>query len=192
MFVGKIAKKWREFMINLLKRIIKKIRKKEYSFYKNGCVIGNGFFHHPERIELEEYVHIGPGAKFSAAGGITIKRGTIIADNVEIRTANHHYDGEDLNGLPFDEVAICKPVEIGENVWIGTRALILPGVTVGEGAVIAGGSVVTKDVEPLAVVGGNPAKVLKYRDKDVYYKLKKQDKIFMKEYHTIERVHIYK
>ena len=52
---------------------------------------------------------------------------------------------------------------IGDGVWIGARAIILPGVTIGEGAVVAAGAVVTKDVEPWAVVGGNPAKFIKMR-----------------------------
>ena len=53
---------------------------------------------------------------------------------------------------------------IGDGVWIGARAIILPGVTIGEGAVVAAGAVVTKDVDPWAVVGGNPAKFIKKRE----------------------------
>ena len=55
----------------------------------------------------------------------------------------------------------CRPVHIGKNVWIGAGASVMPGVTVGDNAVIAGGAVVIKDVEPDTVVGGNPAKVIK-------------------------------
>ncbi|NCB55040.1 MAG: acyltransferase [Epsilonproteobacteria bacterium] len=64
----------------------------------------------------------------------------------------------------------CKPVVISDHVWIGTRAIILPGVTIGEGAIVAAGSVVTKDVEPYTIVGGNPAKFLKKRDCTIKYK----------------------
>lgn len=53
------------------------------------------------------------------------------------------------------------PVIIGQNVWVGDKATILPGVTIGDGAVIGANSVVTKDVPPYSIVGGNPAKVLK-------------------------------
>lgn len=56
-----------------------------------------------------------------------------------------------------------KPVEIGNDVWIGARAIILDGVTIGDGAVIAANSIVTKDVPPYAIVGGIPAKIIKYR-----------------------------
>ena len=55
----------------------------------------------------------------------------------------------------------CKPVHIGRNAWIGVGAIILPGVTIGENAVVAAGAVVTKDVAPNAIVGGNPAKFIK-------------------------------
>ena len=56
-----------------------------------------------------------------------------------------------------------KPVYIDDDVWIGRRVLIMPGVHIGTGAIIAAGSVVTKNVEPYSIVGGNPAKHIKYR-----------------------------
>ncbi len=62
----------------------------------------------------------------------------------------------------FDEFA---PVTIGNDVWIGARAIILDGITIGDGAIIAAGSLVTKDVPPYAIIGGIPAKVIKYRFK---------------------------
>ncbi|ESY56089.1 MULTISPECIES: CatB-related O-acetyltransferase [unclassified Mesorhizobium] len=58
------------------------------------------------------------------------------------------------------------PIIVGNDVWIGTRAIILAGVTIGDGAVIAAGGVVTKDVPPYAIVGGNPAKLIRYRFSD--------------------------
>lgn len=67
------------------------------------------------------------------------------------------------NDLKFEEY---KKIEIGHDVWIGARAMILDGVTIGTGAVVAAGAVVTKDVPPYAVVGGVPAKVIKYRFKE--------------------------
>jgi maltose O-acetyltransferase len=59
-----------------------------------------------------------------------------------------------------------RPIQVCDDVWIGMRAMIMPGVTIGAHAIVAGGSVVTKDVPEWAIVGGNPAKVIKYR-KDV-------------------------
>ena len=60
-------------------------------------------------------------------------------------------------------------------VWVGRRCIILPGVTIGKGAVIAAGSVVVKDVEPFAVVGGNPAKFIKYRNIERFEQLEKEE-----------------
>lgn len=142
----------------------------------------------PEKIQLEDNVKIGDYCGLYAQGGIRIKRGAILADRVDIRTANHYHDGPDLNMLPFDEKILVSPVVIGENVWVASHVVILPGVTIGEGAVIAAGAIVTKDVPPMAVVGGNPAKVIKYRDADRYYKLKNEDRIYMKEFNTLKGI----
>ena len=111
---------------------------------------------------------------------ITIGNGTILAHKVEILTLNHNYDSNDLQSLPYDKEYILKLVVISENVWVGSNVLIVPGVTVGEGAVIGMGAVVTKDVPAYAIVGGNPAKVLKYRNKEIYEKLKGEDEIYLK------------
>lgn len=90
-----------------------------------------------------------------------------------IITENHNYEGEKL---PYDTTYIRKNVTIGDCVWVGSRVIIMGGVSIGEGAIIAAGSVVTKDVPPLAIVGGNPAKLIKYRDAEHYYRLKEQKK----------------
>ena len=148
----------------------------------DGCEFGN-----PENITIEDNVVIGEKCCIFAIGAVTIKRGAILADRVDIRTANHYYDGPELNYIPFDEKVVVKPVIIGENAWIASHVLILPGVEIGEGAVVAAGAVVTKNVEPYAVVGGNPAKVIKYRDKERYGQLKAKDAIFVKDFYTIKR-----
>lgn len=151
-----------------------------------GCDFG-----HIDNIILGDNVYIGEGTKIYAQGKVTIKSGTIIADTVDIRTSNHYYDGGDLNMLPFDEKVLVNPVTIEENVWVASHVLILPGVTIGEGAVIAAGAVVTKDVPAFSIVGGNPARVIKYRDVERYRKLNSSGRIFMKEYYTQDRILIY-
>ena len=88
-----------------------------------------------------------------ARGGITIDDGAMIAANVQLISNNHD--------LHDHQLLICKPVHICRNAWIGAGATILPGVTVGENAVVAAGAVVTKDVAPNTIVGGNPAKFIK-------------------------------
>lgn len=82
--------------------------------------------------------------------------------------------------LPYDAIYEVKDVHIGENVWIGADVSIMPGVTIGEGAVVAACACVTKDVPVCAVVGGNPARVLKYRDRERYESLKASDSIYLK------------
>lgn len=88
-----------------------------------------------------------------STGGIVIEDDVMIAAGVSIITNNHDYDDR--------PVLLCKPVHIKRNAWIGARATILPGVTVGENAVVAAGAVVSKDVPDNVVVGGVPAKIIK-------------------------------
>ena len=118
---------------------------------------------YPEKIELFDYVQIGPHALLDGRGGIKIGTGTILAPNVTVYSANHNYD-DDLQALPFDDKVLAKAVVVGNYVWIGAHSIILPGVTIGDGAIVAAGSVVTKNVPAGALVGGNPAKVIKFRD----------------------------
>ena len=133
------------------------------------------------QIEIADNVHIQFGCKlFAMGGGIFIGEGTIFAHDVQVFARNHMYDAPDLRYIPYDERFIEKPVTIGKYVWIGAGAMIMAGVTVGEGAVVSAGAVVTKDVPECAVVGGNPAKVIKYRDKNMYTRLKESDQGYIK------------
>lgn len=88
-----------------------------------------------------------------AAGTITIEDGVQVAANVQLISNNHD--------LQDRKILTCKPVLLKRNCWIGAGATILPGVTVGENAVVGAGSVVTKDVEDNTVVAGNPARIIK-------------------------------
>ena len=109
------------------------------------------------------------------AGGGNVTIGDYFHSGVEcmIITQNHNYEG---NEIPYDSTYVLKTVTIGDCVWFGNRVTVVGNVSIGEGAIIAAGAVVTKDVPPLAIVGGNPAKVIKYRDADHYYKLKAEGK----------------
>lgn len=105
------------------------------------------------QMKIGRKVFVNHSLTCMAAGGITIDDGVMIGPNVRIVTDNHDF----ANRM----VLRCKPVHICRNVWIGVGAIILPGVTIGENAVIAAGAVVTKDVVPNTIVGGNPAKLIK-------------------------------
>ena len=80
----------------------------------------------------------------------------LVAANVQLISNNH-----DLNQR---NIITCKPVRICRKAWIGAGATILPGVTVGENAVVGAGSVVTRDVPPMTIVAGNPAKIIRKID----------------------------
>lgn len=102
-----------------------------------------------------ENVFINAGCQFQDQGGITIGEGSLIGHNVVLATLNH-----DLNPARR-QICIPAPIKIGKNVWIGSNATILAGVTIGDNAVVAAGAVVTKDVKTNTVVGGVPAKFIK-------------------------------
>lgn len=108
-----------------------------------------------KNITIGKNVFFNSGCRFQDQGGITIGNGVLIGHNVVIATINHDLSPENGRKNHYAPVKIC------DNVWIGSNATILPGVTVGEWAVVAGGAVVTIDVKPYTVVGGVPARVIK-------------------------------
>ena len=126
-----------------------------------------------KNITIGNNVRIGERSRLSGIGGITIGNNVSMGPEVLIWSSNHNYFSP--NKLPYDYNTKKNQVRIGDNVWIGARSCISAGVTIGEGAVIAMGSVVTKDVPPCAVVGGNPAKIIKYRDIEKYNILKEKE-----------------
>lgn len=108
-----------------------------------------------KNIHVGKDVFINSGCCFQDQGGITLGDGCLIGHQVVIATLNHDLDPARRGGM------YPAPVRLGKNVWVGAHATILPGVTVGDGAVIAAGAVVTKDVPAGVVAGGVPARVLK-------------------------------
>lgn len=105
------------------------------------------------RVHIEQDVWIMDGCLMMAAGGITIKKGVRMSANVQLLTNNHD--------LYHRDILLCKPITLEQGCWIGAGATVLPGVTVGENAIVGAASVVTKDVPPNAIVVGNPAKVVR-------------------------------
>lgn len=122
------------------------------------------------RFSFHRTSHIKSNTFIECTGGVTIGRHFHPGRGLTIFSTNHNYLSSER--IPYDDVSIVLPVIIEDFVWCGANVTILPGVTIGEGAVIGAGSVVTKDVPACAVVGGNPAKILKYRDVDLFNKLK--------------------
>ena len=146
------------FRINTTEPDMETIRSLEGTLFDGG-LDSTSYIMPPMQIDFGCQMKIGKGVFINhsltcmAAGGITIEDGVMIGPNVRIVTDNHDFQNR--------MVLRCKPVHIGRNAWIGVGAIILPGVTIGENAVVAAGAVVTKDVAPNAIVGGNPAKFIK-------------------------------
>ncbi len=158
-----------------IKEIRTFIHKKRLKSCGEKVIICSGTrFQVAKNISIGNNVRIGEKSRFSGIGGITIGNNVAFGPEVVVWSSNHNFNNPEL--LPYDDNSTKEPVKIEDNVWIGARACIVPGVTIGEGAVIAMGAVVTKDVPPCAVVGGNPAKVIKYRDIEKYNQLKAENK----------------
>ncbi len=113
------------------------------------------------QITIGDNCGIHPFSILYGHGGLTIGNGVRIAAHVVIIPANHNFD--DPNQFIFKQGVTSRGVSIGDDVWIGAGARILDGVNIGKGAVVACGAVVKDDVTPFAIVGGIPAKILRFR-----------------------------
>lgn len=128
------------------------------------------------KFKIDESSHLKSDAFIESSGGVTIGRYFHTGKSLTIFSTNHNY--ESVKSIPYDKKIIEKPVVIEDFVWCGANVTIVPGVIIGEGAVIGAGSVVTKDIPKYAVVGGNPAKIIKYRNKERFERLKNESKFF--------------
>lgn len=121
-------------------------------------------FYKPEAIRIGEYCTIGDTCFLDGRGSIDIGDSVNIGSHVTIYTRQHDVDSPD-----FAEVG--GPVRICDYAWLGSHSIVLPNVTVGEGAVVAAGSVVTRDVAPYSMVAGVPAKFVRERPRTLRYRL---------------------
>ena len=111
----------------------------------------------PWQLEIGDYVALGPRSEIYNVAKIRMGSNITVSQDAYLCTASH-----DISRLK--KPLVTRPIELGDSTWIAARSIVLPGVTIGEGAVVAAGSVVTKDVGPWTVVGGNPAKFIKKRE----------------------------
>jgi len=118
-------------------------------------------FHHPESLFIGDNVGINRGTWINAYGRVQIGDNVIIGPNVIIHSANHNFDRLDI---PIRlQGWTTAPVIIEEDVWIAASAIILPGIRIGKGSVIAAGAVVTGDIPPYSIAMGVPAVVIRNR-----------------------------
>ena len=168
----------KKFLINLIpnKKLRKWFRIKTNpvlkSMYQNNKIEPDVIIVSPENLSLGGKVYIGESCRIYAEGGLKIGAYTKFGQGCLILTTNHNYKSN--TRIPYDNIGLLKQVEIGKNCWIGARAIICGGVKIDDGAVIAAGSVVTKSVPRCAIVGGNPAKIIGYRDVDVFDELEQK------------------
>lgn len=134
-----------------------------------------GPVHVTRKTELGD--HVGFNGAFIYGGGkVTIGNWFHSGVGLKIFTRNHNYDrGE---AIPYDKTSVQKEVVIGDFVWIGAEVILLPGTKIGEGAIIQAGSVVHGEIPPMAIAGGNPAKVFAWRDREHFEKLKAEGKFY--------------
>lgn len=130
---------------------------------------GHGFFRMLERVVIEypgqlsvgKNVGLNTGCWINARGGVTLGDDSIVGPYCVIHSANHKVDRLDVptSKQGYNEA----PVYIGKNVWLGACVIVLPGVTIGDNAVVGAGAVVTRDIPPNAIAAGNPARVIRMR-----------------------------
>ena len=135
-------------------------------------ILDNCRIYSPSGVSIGNHVTINHHTYLTGAGGLKIGNHVMFGTDCNVLTTNHLFDRFEI---PMKEQGFSKgPVVIGNDVWVGASVVILPNVTIGRGAVLGSNSVITKDVPPFAVVGGVPAKIIKYRfDKKTIEKAKK-------------------
>ena len=122
-----------------------------------GAVFGSG-----RNVKIGDYSKIGINCRIQCAATLTIGNHVGIASDVQIIDVNHSFADTTVPILTQGWLE-PRPIVIEDDVWIGARSILLPGITIGKGSIIGAGSVVTKNIPPFSIVGGNPAKVIKSR-----------------------------
>ena len=163
----------------LIKSIFTKIKKRHYkkNIYKQAAKIGKRLIVNAKSsvsstTYIGDYVNFN-GIRIIGKGIVNIGSYFHSGSDCLIMTDNHNYEG---SMIPYDYTDIVKTIKIEDFVWIGDRVIILPGVHIGEGAIIQAGSVVVNDIPNYAIAGGNPAKVFKFRNIEHFTKLKSEGK----------------
>lgn len=149
-----------QYILGYCKYIFYKLKKYKIAkpIYHNYTYLQGVNIVNPVNVSIGNNCSFGGKVQLQAYDKIEIGDNCMFAYGAVLVTATH-----DLNIYPMNLSFIKKPISIGSNVWVGTNALILPGVTVGDNAVIGAGAVVTKDVDKNSVVAGVPAKIIKYK-----------------------------
>ncbi len=142
------------------------------NFKKNIYIMNNVAFENYRQTKIGSWVFINNNTTFSTPHGITIGDYVMIGTGCLFASVHHSFD--DFEKPMIFQKPEMRPITIQDDVWIGANVTVVGGVTIGRGSVIAAGAVVTKNVEPYSIVGGVPAKHIKYRfDEETIAKAKK-------------------
>lgn len=144
-----------------VRRIIFKVLKIKIG--KGTFISKDTYFMTPRKFKIGENSDINRNCIIDARGGITIGSSVSISHNVNLVTGGHYVNSKNFQGK-------YMPIKIDDYVWLGIGCTILQGVTIGRGAIVCAGAVVTKDVKPYDIVGGVPAKKIGIRRSDLDYK----------------------
>lgn len=133
--------------------------------FGNGSWVGQGtFITGVADLSIGERSSVARGCTLDARGGLVVGDDTMIGFECVFVTSTHNSSRLDV---PMRQQGMYSaPIRIGDDVWIGARAIVLPGVSIGHGAIVGAGSVVTRDVPDFAAVAGVPARVLRDRRED--------------------------
>ena len=182
----------------LLARILRRLRFlgksivgefSQYELRRNLKAVGVGFecdglvhFSYPDRTEIGDWVYLGCGGMFDGCGGLSIGSHSMFGPEVVVMTAMHNYRGAQL--IPYDEKELLRPVRIGTGTWVGIPAIIMPGVTLGDGCIVGAGAVVAKSFAGGSIIAGNPGRQIGSRDMDTFHAQLAEGRVYLKHKRT--------
>ena len=172
--IDKLSQVFSSIMIRSRLKNYENLCKCKINFISQGMggvsIVGN-----LDNFKIASTSHLKSNTYIDCIGGVEIGEYFHTGKDLVILSTNHNYEGV---AIPYDKTYVKKPVIIKDFVWFGIGVKVLPGVTIGEGVVVGMGSIVTKSIPPYAVVGGNPAQIIKYRNIEEFKKLKKEKKFY--------------
>lgn len=126
----------------------------------------------PMDFQIDSTSHLKSGTFIECSGGVSIGKYFHVGRGLTVFSTNHNWRSRDL--IPYDEKDIRRRVMIGDAVWCGANVTIAPGATVGNGAILSTGAVIFGNIPECAIVRGNPAQVIGYRDIELFKKLSRE------------------
>lgn len=145
---GYVLRRW------ILKRLLK-ASCGNHVIIKQKCYLGKA-----EGLKIGDYSQLGQNARIGPH--VTLGKDVVMGPDVVIMTTAHAYENPEVPVRLQGDLPV-QPISIGDDVWLGTRVVVLPGVKIGKGAIIGAGSILTKDVPEYAIVAGVPGKIIRWR-----------------------------